>query len=148
MRLTLTEKSVLEPGYRRAYTPARDETVSAPRLAEKKRGDRVNVQTRAAKRAGLSEADLVRLMRQIGVGRPSTYAATLEALRRHGYIETKDDRLVVTRRGRAALAFLEKNHLFLLALDFSAEIEAALDDLASGRGAYVQIVQGVWERLK
>lgn len=148
MQIRLTEKTVLDPGFRRAYRPPRDGTTDAPRYGNRPRGTRVKLKARAAKRAGLSEAELIRLMRESGAGRPSTYAATLEALRRHGYIEARDGTLQVTQRGRRALAFLEENYPFLLAPDFSAEIEAALDDLASGRRGYVQVVQGVWERLK
>lgn len=147
MRLTLTEKIVLNPGYRRAYTPARDETVSAPRLAEKGHGDKVRLKTRL-RRASLTEADLVRLMQRSGVGRPSTYAATLEALRRHGYIEARDGRLVVTGRGRHVLTFLEESYPFLLDPGFSARIESVLDEIAAGRHSYASGIQTLWEQLK
>lgn len=148
MQLRITEKSVIDPGYRAAYTPGRDETVSSPRLAEKRRGERVNVKTRAVKRAGLSEADLVRLMQRSGAGRPSTYAATLEALRRHGYIEARDGRLFVTGRGRQALAFLEENYPFLLDPGFSARIETALDEIAAGRTSYAGVLSSFLKTLK
>lgn len=147
MRLRITEKTILNPGYRAAYTPGRDETEHASRLAEKKRGDKVRLKTRLRK-ASLTEADLIRLMQQSGVGRPSTYATTLEALRRHGYIEARDGRLVVTGRGRQALAFLEENYPFLLDPGFSARIESALDEIAAGRRGYASGIQTLWEQLK
>lgn len=147
MRLTLTEKTVLTPGYRRAYSPARDETVAAPRLAEKRRGERVRVQTRLRK-ATLTEADLIRRMQGSGVGRPSTYAATLEALRRHGYVEEQDGLLRVTPRGRQVLDFLEARYPFLLDPHFSARIEADLDALAEGKATYEIVLAELWKRLR
>ncbi|MCX7756118.1 MAG: DNA topoisomerase [Anaerolineales bacterium] len=133
MRLTLTEKTVLDPGYRRACAPARDETAQTSRLARKQRGEKMQLTPRIERVCGLSEADLIRRMQASGVGRPSTYAATLEALRRHGYIETQDGALQVTQRGQQALDFLEARYPFLLDPDFSARIEAGLDALAEGR---------------
>lgn len=147
MQLRITEKSVIAPGYRAAYTPGRDETVSAPRLAAKKRGDKVRLTARL-RRASLTEANLIRLMQRSEVGRPSTYAATLEALRRHGYLEAKDGRLVVSERGRAVLAFLEENYPFLLDPGFSARIEAALDEIAAGRTSYAGVLSSFLKTLK
>ncbi|MFZ5885602.1 MAG: DNA topoisomerase [Chloroflexota bacterium] len=147
MQLRITEKTVLTPGYRRAYSPARDETVAAPRLAEKRRGERVRVQTRLRK-ATLTEADLIRRMQGSGVGRPSTYAATLEALRRHGYIETQEGTLRLTPRGREVLRFLEARYPFLLDPEFSARLEAQLDSLACGRGTYRVLLARLWRTLQ
>lgn len=147
MQLTLTEKTVSDPGYRRAYTPARDDTTQTPHLTGYQRGQKVQPSIRIAKRV-LTEGALIRLLQASGVGRPSTYAATLEALRRHGYLDTRQGGLVVTGSGQKVLAFLEARYPFLLEVGFSAAIEAHLDDLACGRRSYLQVVQPIWERVR
>lgn len=148
MRLTLTEKTVLDPGYRCVYIPARDEAVQTPRLGRKQRGEKVRLDARLERVDGLSEADLIRRMQASGIGRPSTYAATLEALRRHGYVEARDGRLVITERGRQVLEFLSARYPFLLDAAFSAQMEARLDALAEGRVAYVALLAELWEKLR
>ncbi|RME87978.1 MAG: type IA DNA topoisomerase [Anaerolineae bacterium] len=147
-RITLTEKVVEEPGYRRAYTPPEKETAAQASLSRLRRGARVRLKARAVRREGLSEAALLRLMADSGVGRPSTYAETLAALRRHGYIEEREGRLVVTARGRAVLDWLRERYPFLADPAFTADLERALDALAEGRRNYADVVRSVWDRLQ
>jgi len=148
--IQVIEKTVQSPGYRRAYTPPRDSTTRTPRLDEYQyqRGQRVRAQARAEKKNGLPEADLLRLMQQSGVGRPSTYAATLDALRAHGYLEDREGRLHVSARGLQVLSFLQRRYPFLLDAGFSAEMESQLDALALGRTSYKKTVAGVWAKLQ
>jgi DNA topoisomerase-1 len=148
MKQQITERTVLDPGYRRAYRKGRDETAQTPRLANYRKGQRVQAKTRVERKAGLNEADLIRLMRYSGVGRPSTYAATLEALKQHGYIEERDGQLLVTGRGRAVLAFVQREYPGLFDVSFTAEMEQMLDDLASGKRTYASVLEAVWEKLR
>jgi DNA topoisomerase-1 len=148
MQITLTERTVLDPGYRRAYQKGRDETAQTPRLAQYHKGQRVQARARVERKDGLSEADLIRLMQASGVGRPSTYASTLEALRQHGYVEERDGRLSVTGRGRDALAFVQREYPGLFDVSFTAEMERMLDDLAAGKRTYASVLEAVWEKLR
>jgi DNA topoisomerase-1 len=148
MKQQITERTVLDPGYRRAYQKGRDETVQTPRLSNYRKGQRVQAKTRVERKAGLNEADLIRLMQYSGVGRPSTYAATLEALKQHGYIEERDGQLLVTGRGRAALAFVQREYPGLFDVSFTAEMEQMLDDLAAGKRTYESVLEAVWEKLR
>jgi DNA topoisomerase-1 len=147
-RITLTEKTILDPGYRAAYTPPHDDVQPAPRLSQRRRGERVRLRAQVRHQKGLAEGELIAQMQSSGVGRPSTYAMTLEALRRHGYIEEREGRLIVTTRGKQALAFLRTNYPFLLDADFTAHLEAQLDALAEGKTTYHQTIQSVWDRLQ
>jgi DNA topoisomerase-1 len=147
-RITLTEKTILDPGYRAAYTPPHDDVQPAPRLSQRRRGERVRLRAQVRHQKGLAEGELIAQMQSSGVGRPSTYAMTLEALRRHGYIEEREGRLIVTTRGKQALAFLRTNYPFLLDADFTAQLETQLDALAEGKTTYLRLVQSVWDRLQ
>ncbi len=143
MRTDIEERILIEPGYRQAYTPAGDTAVSVPRLRNVRVGQRLRAQVRITRRP-LTEADLVRLMQQHGIGRPSTYAATIASLRRHRYV---DENLAPTPRGLAALEWLTASYPRLFALDFSAALEGWLDDLAAGQRSYRQVVAAVWAEL-
>jgi DNA topoisomerase-1 len=147
-RIILTEKTILDPGYRAAYTPPHDDVQPAPRLSQRRRGERVCLRAQVRQQKGLAEGELIAQMQSSGVGRPSTYAMTLEALRRHGYIEEREGRLIVTARGKQALAFLRTNYPFLLDVGFTAHLEAQLDALAEGKTTYHKTIQSVWDRLQ
>jgi len=149
-QITITERIVLDPGYRRSYEEGRDEdeTVQTPHLAQYRKGQLVQVKTRVERKVGLNEADLIRLMQSSGVGRPSTYAATLEALKQHGYIEERDGQLLVTKRGRAALAFVQREYPSLFDVSFTAEMEQVLDDLAAGKKTYENVLEAIWKKLR
>jgi DNA topoisomerase IA len=147
-RLVVRERIVIEAGYRQAYTPVRDETSPQPSLEKYHPGQRVKPRAQIRQQKGLAEGELIAQMQSSGVGRPSTYAMTLEALRRHGYIEEREGRLIVTTRGKQALAFLRTNYPFLLDADFTAHLEAQLDALAEGKTTYHQTIQSVWDRLQ
>ena len=54
-----------------------------------------------------SEASLVKRMEELGIGRPSTYAATLAVLRDREYVRLEKKRLVPEDKGRLVTAFLE-----------------------------------------
>lgn len=147
-RVKLSEKTVLDPGYRDVYAPARDTAAAAPRLKQYQRGQRVRMRTRVERSAGLPEAALIRLMQKSGVGRPSTYAAALEALRQHEYVEEADGRLRLNERGRRVLAFLKAHYPFLTEIEFSAEVETRLDRLAEGKQSYRGLLAELWQMLQ
>lgn len=83
-----------------------------------------------------TEAGLVGAMEELGIGRPSTYAATLDTLRERGYAAVRDGRLHPTDLGLRTCAFLTRRFPTLFAPDFTARLEATLDAVASGRAAY------------
>ncbi|MEO1664709.1 MAG: type I DNA topoisomerase [Chloroflexota bacterium] len=83
--------------------------------------------------ARFSEATLVRSLEQHGVGRPSTYAATLATLKKRGYVALEKRKLTVTPLGEQVDHVLADRLPSLFAVDFTAEMEAALDEIAAGK---------------
>lgn len=146
-QIILTEKIVLDAGYRQAYTPARDDVARSPRLDGYRRGQRVKAQTRVSQMR-ITEGELIRQMQTTGVGRPSTYAVTLESLRRHGYIQEQGGSLRITPRGWEVLEFLAAHYPLLLDPTFSVGLEAQLDALAHGKTTYQALLKGLLEKLQ
>jgi len=84
-------------------------------------------------------ASLVRAMEEMGIGRPSTYANTIDVLQRRGYVDTLKRRgsgpLVPSPVGRLTSAFLREYFGELVEYEFTAEMEDRLDTISGGQGA-------------
>ena len=82
-----------------------------------------------------TEAGLVRRLEELGIGRPSTYAAIVGVLRERGYAVLYRRRFVPTERGRVVAAFLETWFARWVAEGFTTRMEADLDRVAGGEAA-------------
>ena len=80
-----------------------------------------------------SEPKLVQLMERQGIGRPSTYAPTIKTLRQRQYVELIKGKLQPTALGLDLDAALETLLPYLIQPEFTAQMEAALDEIASGQ---------------
>jgi DNA topoisomerase-1 len=117
--------------------PAEDEKGDArlPRMAE---GDPLTGSDLAA--AGhrtsppprFTEASLVKALEERGIGRPSTYAATISVIQDRGYVTSRGQALVPSWLAFAVTRLLEENFDWLVDYDFTAEMEQDLDAIAAG----------------
>ncbi|MFN8075342.1 MAG: type I DNA topoisomerase [Kineosporiaceae bacterium] len=79
-----------------------------------------------------TEASLVKALEERGIGRPSTYAATISVILDRGYVTTKGNALVPTWLAFAVTRLLEEHFGRLVDYDFTAGMEADLDRIAAG----------------
>lgn len=79
-----------------------------------------------------SEPKLVKLMEQKGIGRPSTYAPTIKTLRQREYVGLLQGKLQPTALGLELDGALEKLLPDLIQPEFTAQMETALDAIATG----------------
>jgi len=70
-----------------------------------------------------SEATLIKKMEELGIGRPSTYASTLNVLRDREYVRIDKKRLYPEDKGRLVTAFLESFFSRYVEYDFTADLE-------------------------
>ena len=80
-----------------------------------------------------SEPKLVQLMERKGIGRPSTYSPTIATLKKRGYVQLTKSNLQPTSLGLDVDEFLQKALPDLLKTEFTAQMEDALDSIASGK---------------
>lgn len=80
-----------------------------------------------------SEPKLVQLMERKGIGRPSTYSPTIATLKKRGYVQLTKANLQPTTLGLEVDDFLQKALPDLLKTEFTAQMEDALDRIASGK---------------
>jgi DNA topoisomerase-1 len=79
-----------------------------------------------------TEATLVKAMEEKGIGRPSTYAATVGTIQDRGYVRTRGNALIPTWLAFAVTRLLEVHFTELVDYDFTASMESDLDRIANG----------------
>ncbi|HET7277279.1 MAG TPA: type I DNA topoisomerase [Dermatophilaceae bacterium] len=79
-----------------------------------------------------TEATLVKAMEEKGIGRPSTYAATVGTIQDRGYVRTRGSALIPTWLAFAVTRLLEEHFTELVDYDFTASMEEDLDRIANG----------------
>lgn len=92
-----------------------------------------------------TEASLVRALEERGIGRPSTYAPTIETIKKRGYVASPDRRLVPTDVGRMVTDLLVEHFPDIVDVDFTASLENDLDRVEEGQADWLQIVRSFYE---
>src|SRR5215218_5338256 len=92
-----------------------------------------------------TEASLVKRMEELGIGRPSTYAAVLAVLREREYVRIDKKRLVPEDKGLLVTAFLESFFRRYVEYDFTADLEEKLDDIANHEIDWKQVLRDFWQ---
>ncbi len=95
-----------------------------------------------------SEATLVKRLEELGIGRPSTYAATIQVLKDRNYVRTEKNRFFAEESGRLLTAFLERFFPRYVAYDFTAGMEEELDDVSGGRMEWKALLEAFWKDFK
>ncbi|MEM8575790.1 MAG: type I DNA topoisomerase [Pseudomonadota bacterium] len=91
-----------------------------------------------------SEATLIKKMEELGIGRPSTYAATLNVLRERDYVRIDKKRLFPEDKGRLVTAFLESFFQRYVEYDFTADLEEKLDLISAGTLQWKDVLRDFW----
>ena len=154
--LRATGQVVLFPGFLALYEEGRDdaedeESRRLPRLGE---GDRPHMKAVHVEQhftqppPRYSEASLVKKMEELGIGRPSTYASTIQTLKDREYVRTDKGRLAPEESGRLVTAFLERFFERYVSYDFTAHLEDELDDISGGRMGWRDVLEEFWRDFR
>ena len=95
--------------------------------------------------ARYTEATLVKVMEEKGIGRPSTYAPIISTLEERVYIEKDGRYLKPTELGEIINKLLEENFKDIVDVKFTADMENKLDDVADSKQDYVQMLREFYE---
>ena len=87
-----------------------------------------------------SEASLVQILEENGIGRPSTYAPTISTIQQRGYVERVDRRLMPTEIGVHVNDLMVKYFPEVVDVSFTARMEEDLDMIASGQAEWVEVM--------
>ena len=83
--------------------------------------------------ARYTEATLVKAMEEKGVGRPSTYAATVSTIEDREYVVKQDKRLAPTPLGEIVTGLMVERFNDIIDVEFTANMESRLDDVEAGK---------------
>ena len=144
-------------GFARVYTEGRDDEAAdeaegqLPPLAE---GDRASVtgveptQHFTEPPPRFTEATLIKALEEHGIGRPSTYAATISTIVDRGYVRVEDRRLRPEPVAGIVTDLLVEHFGEFVDVAFTARMEERLDEVARGRQAWVPLLTEFYGPLK
>ncbi|MCI0183578.1 type I DNA topoisomerase [Sulfoacidibacillus ferrooxidans] len=95
-----------------------------------------------------SEARLIKSMEELGIGRPSTYAPTVDTIQRRGYVLIEEKRFVPTELGEIVVDLLKEFFPTIVDVDFTAQLEQQLDHVEDGDSNYVQMLDQFYSGLE
>ena len=95
-----------------------------------------------------NEATLVDALEEKGIGRPSTYAPTIDTIINRGYIAREKKQLVPTKLGEVTNEIMEKHFSTVVDYEFTANLEKKLDDIAEGETEYTAVLSDFYGEFK
>lgn len=95
--------------------------------------------------ARYSEATLVKALEENGVGRPSTYAPTLNTLRRRYYVTMNNRRFEPTELGEIVNDLIAEYFPEIVDVKFTAEMEEQLDEIEEGKQDWVKLIDDFYQ---
>ncbi|MBY6036105.1 type I DNA topoisomerase [Fictibacillus nanhaiensis] len=95
-----------------------------------------------------SEARLVRTMEELGIGRPSTYAPTLDTIQKRGYVALDDKKFVPTELGGLVLEMTLEFFPEVFNVEFTAKMESDLDEVEDGKENWIGIIDDFYKKFE
>jgi len=136
-------KEVKEPGFTAVYRPFGIGEPPPPGLHQ--------VTNLSYKRLPLvplySQADIIKLMKEKGIGRPSTYAKILQTLIKRKYVLESGEKLVPTKLGKKVYAYLEQRFKDLVSEDRTRMVEEKMDMIERGELDYMEVLKDFYDEI-
>lgn len=94
-----------------------------------------------------SEAKIVKLMEEVGIGRPSTYASTISTLKKRKYVDEEKGILNVTDQGKKTAHVLIKYFPNIVDAKYTADMETKLDTISEGDSSSLDILSKFYDEF-
>lgn len=95
-----------------------------------------------------TEARLVKTLEELGIGRPSTYAPTLETIQKRGYVAIEEKKFVPTELGELVIEQMEQFFPEILDVEFTAHMEEDLDHVEEGAEDWIRVLSEFYESFE
>lgn len=137
------------PGFMKVYTESRDDREQdegglLPELAEGTALKLVKLDPKqhfTQPPPKYTEAMLVKSMEELGIGRPSTYAPTIDIIQKRGYVQLLEKRFEPTELGFIVVDLLKEFFPEIIDVEFTASMEAKLDEVEEGERDWVEVLR-------
>lgn len=148
-----TGSKVKFPGFMKLYVEGSDDQVEENErmLPDLKEGDEVFKKDIEPKQhftqppPRYTEARLVKTLEELGIGRPSTYAPTLDTIQKRGYVALDNKRFIPTELGEIVLQLILEFFPDVLDVEFTAKMEQGLDDVEDGKVGWVNVIDNFYK---
>ncbi|MEK4058988.1 MULTISPECIES: type I DNA topoisomerase [Paenibacillus] len=144
------------PGFMKVYVEGNDDgtTDEEKFLPPLKAGDDLTKQDIEPKQhftqppPRYTEARLVKTLEELGIGRPSTYAPTLETIQKRGYVAIEEKKFMPTELGELIIEQMEEFFPEILDVEFTAHMEGDLDHVEEGAEDWVKVLAQFYESFE
>lgn len=145
-----TSSSVSFPGFSVVYEVAKDEDEenALPDLSENEQlelDEMLPAQHFTQPPARYTEASLIKTLEELGIGRPSTYAATIDTILTRNYVVREAKQFYPTELGTIVVDLLKEHFPDIINVDFTADMETKLDGIEDGEHYWKDVVRDFYE---
>lgn len=140
------------PGFMKVYVEGSDDSVEEKEnmLPDIAVGEKVFVKDIDPKQhftqppPRYTEARLVKTLEELGIGRPSTYAPTLDTIQKRGYVALDNKRFVPTELGEIVLELILEFFPDILDVEFTAKMEQEFDNVEEGNVEWIKVIDNFY----
>lgn len=148
-----TGSVIIFSGFMKVYTESRDngEKDEEGLLPELKEGEEVEARSLTPKQnftqppPRYTEATLVKVLEEKGIGRPSTYAPIIETIIKRAYVVRENKQFYPTELGDIVVAMLKNHFHDIIDVEFTAGMEEKLDKIEEGEQDWVQVLANFYQ---
>ena len=139
-----TGSTLLFDGYLKVFGDNETKDSLLPKLEHKKILNALKVVpsqhfTKAPSR--YTEAKLIKDMEELGIGRPSTYAQTMDTIRKREYVKIEDKHFIPTDQGILTIDKLDEFFGHIISVKYTANMETVLDEIAQGKRNWNELIR-------
>lgn len=141
------------PGFMKVYVEGTDDSVEEKEntLPDVKKGDQFFSKDVEPKQhftqppPRYTEARLVKTLEELGIGRPSTYAPTLDTIQKRGYVTLDNKRFIPTELGEIVLELIREFFPYILNAEFTAKMEQEFDGVEAGSVEWANVIDDFYK---
>ncbi|MEY9866277.1 type I DNA topoisomerase [Peribacillus sp. RS7] len=143
------------PGFMKVYVEGSDDSVEEKEnaLPDVKKGDEFFSKDVEPKQhftqppPRYTEARLVKTLEELGIGRPSTYAPTLDTIQKRGYVTLDNKRFIPTELGEIVLELIREFFPDILDAEFTAKMEQEFDSVEEGSIEWIKVIDEFYKEF-
>jgi DNA topoisomerase-1 len=145
---------LLEKGFYRVIKLLSSKEESGDTCPSLKTGEKVNIDKFKPEQhftqgpARYSDASIVRILEEKGIGRPSTYASIISVLLDRYYVTRSNKQLVPTMLGKLINDVLVEHFSSYVDADFTASMETKLDEVEENKVSWSEMIRDFWAPFK
>lgn len=151
-----TGSKIKFPGFMKLYVEGTDDQVDETNkmLPDLKEGDEVFQKDLEPKQhftqppPRYTEARLVKTLEELGIGRPSTYAPTLDTIQKRGYVSLDNKRFIPTELGEIVHEVMVEFFPDIIDVEFTARLEKGLDYVEEGKMPWIKLIDAFYREFE